>query len=147
VRADQIPGNLVRQHLIPTPGRGAANNRGTLQIFTSGATTLGIPTATPTSFENGNFPAEKGSAANDVRHRAVISFVWSPTFTKSTGAVARYLVNDWQLSQVTTLQSAQLMGLNQVQRLQEDVGLLNASKLELSSQLSAAVAEKRVRCK
>lgn len=46
--------------------------------------------------------------------------------------------------QATTLQSAQLMGLQQVQRLQEDVALLNASKLELSSQLSAAVAEKRV---
>src|SRR5262249_40491365 len=28
----------------------------------------------PTSYENGNFAAEKGSAANDVRHRAGINF-------------------------------------------------------------------------
>jgi outer membrane receptor protein involved in Fe transport len=60
----------------------------------------------PTSYDNGNFTAEKGSAANDVRHRAGISFVWSPTFTSSSTALARYLVNNWQLSLVTTLQSS-----------------------------------------
>ncbi|MEO7650633.1 MAG: hypothetical protein ABIZ80_09200, partial [Bryobacteraceae bacterium] len=63
--------------------------------------------ATPTSYANGDFTAEKGSAANDVRHRFVVNFVWSPTFTTSTSALARYLVNNWQLSQVTTLQSSQ----------------------------------------
>ena len=61
----------------------------------------------PTSYENGNFAAEKGSAANDVRHRAGISFVWAPTFTQSNTAFARYLINNWQLSQITTLQSSQ----------------------------------------
>ena len=60
----------------------------------------------PTSYENGNFAAEKGSSANDVRHRAGISVVWTPTFTTGSGAVARYLVNNWQLSEVTTLQSS-----------------------------------------
>jgi len=63
--------------------------------------------ATPTSFENGDFTAEKGSAANDVRHRAVFNFVWNPTFTTSSSAFARFLINNWQFSQVTTLQSSQ----------------------------------------
>jgi hypothetical protein len=61
----------------------------------------------PTSYINGDFASEKGSANNDVRHRAVINFVWSPTISKSNGVVARYLLNNWQLSQVTTLQSSQ----------------------------------------
>jgi len=63
--------------------------------------------ATPTSYANGDFASEKGSAANDTRHRAVISFVWSPTLTKNNSVLARYLINNWQLSQVTTLQSSQ----------------------------------------
>jgi outer membrane receptor protein involved in Fe transport len=62
---------------------------------------------TPTSYANGDFASERGSAANDVRHRFVANFVWSPTFTKSNGFLARYLLNNWQFSQVTTLQSAQ----------------------------------------
>jgi hypothetical protein len=63
--------------------------------------------ATPTSYANGDFRSEKGSAANDVRHRLVINSVWSPSFSKSNGVLARYLLNSWELSQVTTLQSAQ----------------------------------------
>lgn len=62
---------------------------------------------TPTSYGNGDFRSEKGTAANDVRHRFVANFVWSPTFTHSTSFFARYFVNNWQLSQVTTLQSPQ----------------------------------------
>jgi outer membrane receptor protein involved in Fe transport len=62
---------------------------------------------TPTVYDNVDFTAEKGSAANDVRHRAGISTVWSPTFTTSTSAFARYFINNWQLSQVTALQSSQ----------------------------------------
>ncbi|PYS01271.1 MAG: hypothetical protein DMG16_13535 [Acidobacteria bacterium] len=60
----------------------------------------------PTSYDNGNFAAEKGSAANDIRHRAAISFVWSPTFSTSSSALARHLINNWQLSEITTLQSS-----------------------------------------
>lgn len=59
----------------------------------------------PTSYDNGNFAAEKGSGANDVRHRAAISFVWSPTFNGGS-PLARHLINNWQLSEVTTLQSS-----------------------------------------
>jgi outer membrane receptor protein involved in Fe transport len=63
--------------------------------------------STPTSFANGDFTSEKGSAANDVRHRLVVNSIWTPTFMKGNSAFARYVVNNWQLSQVTTLQSAQ----------------------------------------
>ena len=63
--------------------------------------------STPTSYTNGDFASEKGTAANDVRHRFVANFVWSPTFTHSTSRFARYVVNNWQFSQVTTLQSPQ----------------------------------------
>ncbi len=63
--------------------------------------------STPTSYANGDFASEKGTAANDVRHRFVANFVWSPAFTHSTSFFARYFVNNWQLSQVTTLQSPQ----------------------------------------
>ncbi len=63
--------------------------------------------STPTSYANGDFTSEKGSASNDVRHRAVISFVWDPTILHSNSAFARFVVNNWQLSQVTTLQTAE----------------------------------------
>ncbi len=62
---------------------------------------------TPTSYANGDFRSERGSAANDMRHRFVTNFVWDPTFIKSNSGWARYLVNHWQLSAVTTLQSSQ----------------------------------------
>jgi hypothetical protein len=61
---------------------------------------------TPTSYANGDFRSEKGSSINDIRHRFVVSSVWSPTLTKSTSAFARYVINNWQLSQITTLQAA-----------------------------------------
>jgi hypothetical protein len=76
--------------------------------FNQGAATNNIFFSTgPTSYENGNYSAEKGSAANDVRHRAVINFVWTPTLSKSNSAFARFVLNNWQLSQITTLQSSQ----------------------------------------
>ena len=63
--------------------------------------------STPTSYANGDFVSEKGTAANDVRHRLAVNSVWSPTFTKSNSFFARYFVNNWQIGQVTTLQSSQ----------------------------------------
>jgi outer membrane receptor protein involved in Fe transport len=63
--------------------------------------------STPTSYINGDYASEKGSAANDVRHRGAISFVWDPTIVHSNSAFARFVVNNWQLSQVTQLQSSQ----------------------------------------
>ncbi len=60
----------------------------------------------PTSYYDGDFAGEKGSSANDVRHRFIISSIWNPTFTTNTSFVSRYLINNWQLSQITTLQSS-----------------------------------------
>jgi len=54
----------------------------------------------------GNYPFDKGSSTMDQRHRAVISFQWQPTFTQSNSAFARYVINGWQLSGITTLASA-----------------------------------------
>ena len=75
-------------------GQGGAGNP---NIFASGG---------PQSYLPGNYRAEKGSSALDVRHRLVINGVWSPTFLHNSSALARYLVNGWQLSALGTFQSA-----------------------------------------
>jgi hypothetical protein len=75
-------------------GQGGA---GTPNIFASGGPQSDVP---------GDYSAEKGSSALDVRHRLVINALWTPTFTKSTSAAARYLINGWGLSALGTLQSA-----------------------------------------
>jgi hypothetical protein len=56
---------------------------------------------------NGDYRADKGSSSLDQRHRMVSNFIWSPTFMKNDSAVARYLVNGWNLSGIVTLASAQ----------------------------------------
>ncbi len=55
---------------------------------------------------NGNYPLDKGSSSLDQRHRVSINWLWKPTFTASTSAFAKYLVNGWELSGITTLASA-----------------------------------------
>ncbi len=60
----------------------------------------------PTSYDNGAYANDKGSSSNDIRHRMVISSVWNPTFTHSNSFLARYFVNNWELNQITTLQSS-----------------------------------------
>lgn len=54
----------------------------------------------------GNYGFDKGSSSLDQRHRASISWIWEPKFTKSTSGFAKYVVNGWQLSSLTTLASA-----------------------------------------
>jgi hypothetical protein len=75
-------------------GQGSA---GTPNIFASGG---------PQSYLPGNYRAEKGSSALDVRHRLVVNGVWSPTFLQSSSKLARYVVNGWQLSALGTFQSS-----------------------------------------
>jgi hypothetical protein len=58
---------------------------------------------------NGNYPLDKGSSTLDQRHRLSINWLWQPTFTTSTSAFSRYLVNGWELSAITTLASAHPM--------------------------------------
>jgi len=54
----------------------------------------------------GDYRADKGSSTLDQRHRMVISFVWEPKFDESKLGRARYMINGWQLSTITTLASA-----------------------------------------
>jgi hypothetical protein len=75
-------------------GQGGA---GTPNIFASGG---------PQSYLPGNYRAEKGSSALDVRHRLVVNGVWTPTFLHNQSWVARYIVNGWQLSALGTFQSS-----------------------------------------
>ena len=55
---------------------------------------------------NGNYPLDKGSSTLDQRHRLSVNWLWRPTLTTSTSAFAKYLVNGWELSGITTLASA-----------------------------------------
>ncbi|HEY1760273.1 MAG TPA: TonB-dependent receptor [Bryobacteraceae bacterium] len=52
---------------------------------------------------NGNYKADKGDGLEDQPNRFVVSWVWSPVFTHRTGAFAKYVVNNWQLSSITTI--------------------------------------------
>ncbi len=62
-------------------------------------------TYSQSSTYNGNYLLDKGSSGTDQRQRLVINWIWSPTLTKSTGWAARYLINGWQLSAITTMGS------------------------------------------
>ena len=54
---------------------------------------------------NGNYGFDKGSGALDQRQRFVYTFVWAPVFSRSTSAFAKYAINGWQLSSITTIMS------------------------------------------
>lgn len=80
-------------HAIDYGQRGGDSN-----IFFSGA---------PTTVFNGDYRGEKGSGGLDQRHRFVFNSVWAPELSRRDDAVGRYLLNGWQLSQITTFASAQ----------------------------------------
>ena len=75
-------------------GQGGA---GTPNIFASGG---------PQTYLPGDYRAEKGSSALDVRHRLVVGGVWTATFLHNSSWLARNLVNGWQISALGTFQSA-----------------------------------------
>ncbi len=56
---------------------------------------------------SGRWDMDKGSSSLDQRHRLVVTTILQPTFTQSDSAVARFLVNNWQLTQITTAASPQ----------------------------------------
>ncbi len=59
---------------------------------------------------NGQYAFDKGSGSLDQRQRVVFAFVWAPTITHSTNAFAKYVVNNWQLSSIATIQSGRPTG-------------------------------------
>jgi hypothetical protein len=85
----QMLGAYTWSHEIDD-GQGQASNA----IFYSSISTL----------YNGNNAAERASGWLDQRHRFVYSFVWSPT-VRGDNPLVKYLVNNWQLSAITTLAS------------------------------------------
>ncbi len=56
---------------------------------------------------NSNYNADKGNSAFDQRHRAAIQWLWQPKLSSSNSAAARYLLNGWELSSITTMGSSQ----------------------------------------
>jgi Carboxypeptidase regulatory-like domain/TonB dependent receptor-like, beta-barrel/TonB-dependent Receptor Plug Domain len=66
-----------------------------------GSSNLFYSSATTTF--NDNFRFDKGSGALDQRQRFSFSFVEQPTFTHRSGAFYKYVVNNWQISAITTL--------------------------------------------
>lgn len=61
----------------------------------------------PTTLFNGDYQGVKGDSSLDQRQRLTINWVYSPTFTHSTSLFARMLVNNWQLSTITTIATGQ----------------------------------------
>jgi hypothetical protein len=60
----------------------------------------------PSSLFNGDYRGDKSSSSLDQRHRFVATTILTPRLRKSNSALARFLANHWQLSQITTLASA-----------------------------------------
>jgi hypothetical protein len=69
----------------------------------SGPPVLGLIPATVTP---GDFVDDRGRSNFDQRQRGVVNWSWQPTLAKSHSQVARYLVNGWQLSTITTVASS-----------------------------------------
>ncbi len=68
----------------------------------AGSNAIFFSTASPWTY-NGNYGFDKGSGLLDQRHRFAYSFVWMPIFLHSNNVLAKYVVNNWQLSSITTL--------------------------------------------
>jgi len=56
---------------------------------------------------NGSYSEDKGSSALDQRHRFVVTTIFQPKFSDRPGNLAKYLLNNWQLTQITTAASTQ----------------------------------------
>jgi len=61
---------------------------------------------------NGIYGFDKGSGGLDQRQRFTYTFVWAPTLLHSNSAFAKYVVNNWQLSSITTIQSGRPTSLS-----------------------------------
>ena len=52
---------------------------------------------------NGDYKENKSSGNLDQRQRFVLSWGWAPTFTHRGGAFFKYVVNNWQISSITSI--------------------------------------------
>jgi hypothetical protein len=96
-----------------------------------GAGSNAIFFSTITTAYDGNNSFERGSGLLDQRHRFVYSFIWAPTLIHSDQPVAKYLVNNWQLSAITTLASGRPTGSPTIRVVSAGPsGLLSTSTIE-----------------
>lgn len=54
---------------------------------------------------NGNYRYDMGDGLEDQRQRLAINWVWTPKFTSRTDLLSKWLVNNWQLASLTTINS------------------------------------------
>jgi hypothetical protein len=59
----------------------------------------------PMGLYNGSYSLDKATGELDQRHRFVATFIASPKFMKGNSALAKYVVNGWQLDGILTLAS------------------------------------------
>ncbi len=94
-----------------------------------GTNAIFFSTASPWTY-NGNYTFDKGSGLLDQRHRFVYSFVWAPTFLHNDSAFAKYVVNNWQLSSITTLAAGRPTGSGTIRTTDTPVpGMLSTSTI------------------
>ncbi len=61
----------------------------------------------PSNLYNGDYRADRGDGALDQRQRLVINWIYSPIFTSRSDVISRFLINNWQLSDITTIVTGQ----------------------------------------
>jgi len=62
----------------------------------------------PSTLFNGRLQGKtRGDSGLDQRHRLVINWIWSPTFTKNSDLLSRMLLNNWRLGTITTIATGQ----------------------------------------
>ena len=60
--------------------------------------------------QNNNFRLDYGNGLENQPQRLAIAWIWAPTITHREGALYKYLVNNWQLSSITTINSRRNFG-------------------------------------
>jgi hypothetical protein len=56
--------------------------------------------------QNNNFRADYGNGEEDQPQRLSLAWIWQPTLVHRDGKLFKYLVNNWQLSSITTIGSS-----------------------------------------
>jgi outer membrane receptor protein involved in Fe transport len=59
---------------------------------------------------NGDYRLDYGDGLEDEPQRFTFSWVWTPTITHRDGAFYKYVVNNWEISSITTINSARPYG-------------------------------------
>ena len=59
---------------------------------------------------NGDYRLDYGDGLEDEPQRFVFSWVWTPTITHRDGAFYKYVVNNWEISSITTINSSRPYG-------------------------------------